>query len=61
MDIPAQCLRGYEWGALLQTTPRSGPRKIPVSYRIGWKIVIWGSSSLDVVGIYESFRRSRLT
>ena len=42
MGIAAQCLRGYEWGALLQTMPRRGPRMIPVSHRRSLSR-IWGA------------------
>ena len=43
-DHPGLCMSN-ECGALLQTMPRSGPRKIPVSHHrsLGRKVVIWGS------------------
>ena len=58
MDITAQHLRGYEWGALLQTMPRKGPKNIPVSYResLGPVLVVCGSLDKAVwewKGIYE--------
>ncbi|MCJ1460833.1 hypothetical protein MMC28_011215 [Mycoblastus sanguinarius] len=58
MDIAAQHLRGYKWGALLQPMPRNGPRTIPVSYResLGQVVVVCGSLDKTVwewKGIYE--------
>ena len=58
VDIAAQRLHGYSWGALLQAMPRQGPRNIPVSYRdsLGWVVVVCGSLDKAVwewKGIYE--------
>ena len=58
VDIAAQRLRGYNWGALLQAMPRQGPRTIPVPYRdsLGCVIVVCGSLDKAVwewKGIYE--------
>ena len=45
MNIAAQLLPGYNWGALLQTMPRKGPRTIPIPYResLGRVVVVCGS------------------
>ena len=58
VDIAAQRLHGYKWGALLQAMPRQGPRNIPVSYRdsLGCVVVVCGSLDQAVwewKGIYE--------